>query len=348
MYDEIICFTNLLRAYYQTRRCKRFHPNFQKIELNYEDILVKLHWKLKNHLYYPKPYTKFTVFEPKKRQVAAPNCFDRVVHHAILNIIEPLFQKQFISHSYACQKNKGPFLLRSDLAKIYQNLSQKHRQFYALKCDIKSYFANINHQILLQLLQPTISCPETITLLATIINSYHETPGVGIPIGNLTSQLFANLYLHPLDMFTTKHIGEKNYFRYMDDFLVLSPDKEYLLHLRALMRGFINYYLKIDYHPQKNNIFRADFGVDFAGYLFKPTSVTMRKRTVRRFKKRHKRRVKLLKKLLNQNQPQLAKTLQLKLVASKNSLRGFLKDTNYQVTERKLLKINGIVMPKEL
>jgi response regulator of citrate/malate metabolism len=114
------------------------------------------------------------------------------------------------------------------------------------------------------------------------------------------------------------------------------------------MRGFLKYYLKLDYHPKKNNIFRADKGVDFVGYLFKPNSITLRKKTVRRFKKRHKRRLKLLKQLINQNQLENAKILQKKLLSSKNSLRGFLKGTDYQLTSNGYIKINGIIMPPEL
>lgn len=348
MFSQITNYENLLRAYFQTRRCRRFKPNFQKMEIHYESILSQLQWKLKNHFYRPKPYTKFIVFEPKKRKVAAPNCQDRIVHHAIINIIGPSFEKVFINRSYACRKNKGGFAVRSELTTVYLEIFNKSPKFYALKCDIKSYFASIDHQILISLLKRVIKCQETISLLEIIINSYQETPGVGIPIGNLTSQLFANLYLHPLDAFITKMLGEKNYFRYMDDFLVLSPDKEYLINLRVLIKGFLKYYLKLNYHPKKNNIFRADTGVDFVGYLFKPDSITLRKKTVRRFKKRHKRRLKLLQQLTDQNQFESAQILQNKILASKNSLRGFLNGTNYQVIPNGPIKINGIIMPKEL
>lgn len=348
MFSQIISYENFLKAYFKTRKCRRFKPNFQRMEINYESVLSQLQWKLKNHLYYPKPYTKFIVFEPKKRKVAAPNCQDRIVHHAIINIIEPLFEKIFINRSYACRKDKGGFAVRSELATVYQKIFQKHPKFYALKCDIKSYFASIDHQILILLLKRTIKCQETINLLKKVINSYQEMPNVGIPIGNLTSQLFANIYLHPLDTFVTKMVGDKNYFRYMDDFLILSPDKDYLINLRVLIKGFLKYNLRLDYHPKKNNIFRADKGVDFVGYLFKPNSITLRKKTIRKFKKRHKRRLKLLKQLINQNQLEDTQTLQKKLLSSKNSLRGFLKGTDYQVTSNGPIKINGITMPKEL
>lgn len=348
MFDKIISYENLLRAYFQTRKCRRSKPNFQKMEMNYEDILITLQWKLKNQVYFPKPYTKFIVFEPKKRKVAAPNCHDRIVHHAIINIIEPLTEKIFVSNSYACQKLKGGFKARSEITTIYRQIYKNNPVFYALKCDIKSYFASINHQVLVTLLKKFINCDRTIKLLQKIINSYSETPNTGIPIGNLTSQLFANLYLHPLDVFVTKMIGEKNYFRYMDDFLILSPDKEYLINLRVLIKGFLKYYLKLNYHPKKNNIFRADKGVDFVGYLIKPNSVTMRKKTIRKFKKRHKRRVKLIKKLITQNDFQEADSLKKRILGSKNSLRGFLKDTDYETDPNGLLRINGIIMPPEL
>lgn len=347
MYDEIISYENLLKAYFQTRKCRRFKPNFQRMEINYENILLDLQWKLKNQLYYPKLYTKFVVFEPKKRQIAAPHCHDRIVHHAIINIIEPLTENFFIHNSYACQKSKGGFKARSEIATVYRQIYKQTPIFYVLKCDIRSYFASINHQVLLNLLKKFINCEKTIRLLQKIINSYSETPDTGIPIGNLTSQLFANLYLHPLDIFVTQMVGEKNYFRYMDDFLIFSPNKKYLLNLRILMKGFLKYYLKLNYHPKKNNIFRADKGVDFVGYLIKPDSITMRKKTIRKFKKRHKKRIKLLKKLVIQNKLEEADVLKKKLLSSKSSLRGFLKDTDYEY-QNNLLKINGIIMPPEL
>lgn len=347
MFNQITDYQNLLLAYFLTRKCRRFKSESQKIEINYEVVLSQLQWKLKNNFYQPKPYRKFIVFEPKKRKVSAPNYQDRIVHHAIVNIIEPIFEKRFISHSYACRKYKGASAAKADIAAIYQDIYQKYGKFYVLKCDIKSYFGSINHQILQKLLQQSISCPQTSDLLRKIIDSYCESPQTGIPIGNLTSQLFANLYLHPLDIYLTRSIREQNYFRYMDDFIIFSPDKDYLLNLRQIIGGFLKYFLKLNLHPRKNNIFRADTGIDFVGYMFKPNSITLRKKTVRRHKRRHQRRLKLLQKLKKRNDTESIQKLQKKICSSGNSFRGFLKGTDYQENSTSF-KINGLIMPKEI
>jgi len=132
----------------------------------------------------------------------------------------------------------------------------------------------------------------------------------------------------------------------MDDFIILSPDKDYLIHLRCLIGGFVKYFLKLNLHPKKNNIFRADTGIDFVGFMFKPNSVTLRKKTLRRHKRHYKNRLKLIKKLQRQNDTEKVKIIQNKIKASGNSFRGFLKDTDFQENSRSF-KINGFTMPKE-
>lgn len=224
---------------------------------------------------------------------------------------------------------------------------------------------------MLKLLKKQINCRDTLGLLRKIINSYQSAPGKGIPIGNLTSQIFANIYLHPLDIFVTKMLKEKIYFRYMDDFLILSSDKEYLKKIRDKIKEFLEKSLKLQLHPRKANIFRADFGLDFLGYVIYPDRITLRKRTVRRYKKRHKKRLKKLRKLreklrrkrqelkrvqlslfakeslpLNQDEElkrleEKIEALEQKLVASANSLKGFLKYSKYTK-----LKGGGVLVSK--
>lgn len=346
MFSQITDYQNLLTAYYLTRRSRRYQPEFQKIEMRYELLLSQLQWKLKNGFYHPKPYHQFLVCEPKKRQVSAPHLYDRIVHHAIINIINPTFESIFIPHSYACRKYKGALVNKNELVESYQQIYQKNPKFYAYKSDIKSYFKKINHSILFQLLQQHLTCPQTLNLLKIIIDSYHETPDTGIPIGNLTSQLFANLYLHPLDTFVTQTIGQSNYFRYMDDFVILSPDKEYLINLRCLIAGFLKHFLKLELHPRKNNIFRADFGLDFVGFLIKPDSVTLRKKTLRRHQRHFKRRLKLIKKFKDRQDLEKVASIQTKIKSSGYSFRGFLKNTDFQENSRSY-KINGITISKE-
>jgi hypothetical protein len=206
-------------------------------------------------------------------------------------------------------------------------------------------------------------------LLKIIINSYQDSPGKGIPIGNLTSQLFANIYLHRLDIFVIKELKEEHYFRYMDDFVILSPDKTYLIQLREKIRTFLQSNLELTLHPLKANIFRADWGLDFIGYMIKPTGITIRKKTLRRYKKRHKKRLKQLREYKHlkeiQGLTQLSlfevrqendsqaeqsvekiKALKTKIRASRNSLKGFLRYSKYERLKTGGVEVNGIVIPK--
>ena len=355
MYDSIISFKNLLRAYKETRRHKRYKKTPQRYEFSYEERILSLQAKLKDKTYVPSPYHKFITFEPKKRQISAPIFKDRIVHHAIMNFIGPVFNKFFIKNSFACQKGKGPHLGVKTIQSVYQNFWLENPKFYALKCDIKSYFASIDHQILFSFLRKQIHCPDILSLLKIIINSYEDSPGKGIPIGNLTSQLFANIYLHPLDIFVSQNLKEPNYFRYMDDFLILSHNKKYLKEMRIKIKDFLEENLKLQLHPKKANIFRADFGLDFLGYTIYPDKTTLRKRTVRRYKRRHKKRLKKLKQLREElakdnkdcqlslfktnnlakeseeieEQKEKIEDLEKKIFASTNSFKGFLKYSKY-------------------
>ncbi|PIX74557.1 RNA-dependent DNA polymerase [Candidatus Roizmanbacteria bacterium CG_4_9_14_0_8_um_filter_34_12] len=370
MYDQIISFTNLLKAYYKARRSKRFKRRLQKIEIDFEDRLINICYQLKNQSYQPKKYHRFLVFEPKKRQISAPAFIDRIIHHAILIVIEPLFDKLFIPSSFACQKNKGTHSGMLYIARRYGKLIKKYEILYALKCDIKQYFANIEHNALFELLSKVITCPKTLWLLKLIIDSYKDSPGKGIPIGNLTSQLFANIYLHELDLYVTKYLKVQYYFRYMDDFLVLSHDIEPLKKLREKIKLFLSEKLYLSLHPKKVNIFRADRGLDFVGYCIKPDGISMRKKTLRRYKKRHKKRIKLLekskmqlKKYKTYSQLPLFTTSKLndevkyeleekirkqkeKLRASRNSFKGFLRYSKHKKLATGGVKVNGIIIPK--
>ena len=375
MFDEISSFKNLLRAYYLSRRNKRSRRNLQKIEVRFEDHIINIRSKLKSGAYKPKQYHQFLVYEPKMRQVSAPAFLDRIVHHAILNVVEPMFDAHFIPTCFACRKGRGTHHGMVETAKCFKQMANKHTIFYVLKCDIRKYFSSINHEILYSALAARITCSRTLKLLRVIIDSYCDTPETGIPIGNLTSQLFANIYLHPLDIYITKSLVEPNYFRYMDDFLVLSPDKEYLKNLRHKMEMFLKSTLALDLHPRKANIFRADCGLDFIGFMIKKDVRYMRKNTLRRYKKRHKKRIRALK-YYKQKLKRIGENTQLslfsqerreytqqelqrmeyykdkidhmleKLRASRNSIKGFLKYSAFEKLKTGGVKVNGIIIPQ--
>jgi RNA-directed DNA polymerase len=370
VFKQITSFKNLLRSYYQARRNKRTRTKLLKFELNFEDRLIDIGKQIEDGSYRPKQYHQFQVYEPKLRQISAPALIDRVAHHAIVNVIEPVIDRRFTDHTFACRKGKGGHLCLLKTTVYYKKIAKKYKIFYALKCDIKSYFSNIDHRNLINFLAQSIKCIKTLKLLTIIIGSYQDSHGKGIPIGNLTSQLFANVYLHPLDVFVTQKLNEKNYFRYMDDFVVISADKNYLIDLRTKIKNFLEQELKLQLHPKKSNIFRADRGLDFVGFMIKPTGVTKRKKTLRRYKKRHKKRLKRLQKYKNQlkekrktsqlalfesnqivdaNEEELTNkitALQTKLRISRNSFKGFLQYSQFKRLKSGGVEINGIIIPK--
>ncbi|MDP3988135.1 MAG: RNA-directed DNA polymerase [Candidatus Levybacteria bacterium] len=369
MYDRIASFPNLLKAYYKARRHKRYRRRLQRMEVDFENRLLIISSSLKNQTYKPKKYHRFVVFEPKMRQISAPAFIDRIIHHAIINIIEPLFEVQFIPTSFACRKNKGTHFGMLKVADCHKTFVDKYPIFYVLKCDIKQYFASIDHQILFQLLSQTLTCPKTLQLLKIIIESYEDSPGKGIPIGNLTSQLFANVYLHQLDLYTQNVLREPNYFRYMDDFIIFSSDKEYLKKLRFQIEDFLKENLELSLHPKKANILRADKGLDFLGYFIKKDVTLLRRKTLRRYKKRHKRRLKLLKaykkklkkqgdslqlSLFSEKLGEDEQTIYLnekieglkhKLRSSRNSLKGFLNYSEHKKLSTGGVEVNKIIVP---
>ncbi len=208
---------------------------------------------------------------------------DRIVHQAIVSAIEPLFERHFIHDSYSCRVGKGTHRgvkrLRVFLRKASCNNTKK---VYALKCDIRKYFASIDHEVLLSLIAATVKDEAVLELIRSIILSHGSEIGRGIPLGNVTSQLFANIYLHELDWFMKQTLGVRQYIRYCDDFVVVSPDKEYLERLVNPIGIFLQSSLRLDLHPNKVTISSWDRGVDFLGYALRPHATTLRAKTRQR------------------------------------------------------------------
>jgi retron-type reverse transcriptase len=263
-----------------------------------ESELLKLQQELSSETYVPGPYRQFHVYESKKRLISAAPFRDRVVHHAICNVIEPIFEATFIYDSYACRVGKGTHAA----VRRFREFLKESR--YVLKCDVARYFPSIDHQILLELLGRKIADERVIQLLSVIIKhsplEKHEPvwfPGDdllaplrphGLPIGNQTSQFFANVYLNPFDHFVKEILREKYYLRYVDDFLVLGNDKTRLHEVKVAIKEFLlGLWLRL--HENKTQLFPATEGTDFLGYRIFPTHLRVRKSNVHRFKRRLKR-----------------------------------------------------------
>jgi len=301
MFKKICSFENLHLAYLKARKCKRYRNEILKFSYNLEENLLQLQYELLNQTYCHGPYRKFIVYDIKKRHIKAAPFRDRVVHHALCNIIEPIFNKGFIYDTYACRKEKGTHKAIKRLGKYLKSVPNpvgglENKKIYCLQCDISKYFDSINHGILLEFITKKIADKKVLWLIKEILNSSHEKPGIGIPIGNLTSQIFANIYLSELDQFAKHKLRLRYYLRYMDDFLILNTNKKKLHDIRKQIQEFLLNSLKLKLHPKKANVFPTEKGIDFLGYRVFENHRLLRKNTVKRFIKRTKLYQKKLKK----------------------------------------------------
>jgi retron-type reverse transcriptase len=296
LWDQVISFEALLRAAEQARKGKRFRPAVAAFHFDQERALWKLHEELTTKTYRPGAYRSFFIYEPKKRQISAAPYRDRVVHHALTGVLEPIFERSFIADSYACRKGKGTHAA----VKRCQEFARRFR--YVLKADIQKFFPSLDHNIAKELVARKIKDPDVMWLVGQIIDHSNPQEEVvnyfpgddlftpaerrrGIPIGNQTSQFFANVYLDPLDHFVKDRLGIMGYVRYVDDFLVFSDDKSYLDEVREQVKGFL-IRLRLRLHPRKSVIFPVKDGIWFLGYRVFPTHRLLPKENVRRFRRR--------------------------------------------------------------
>lgn len=298
LYPEITDFDNLLKASRKARKGKRFKEQTAMFELNLEKELLLLQRELEDRSYRHGTYRDFYVYDPKKRLISAAPYRDRVVHHALCNIIEPFFDKTFIHDSYACRKHKGTH----KAIDRYTAFSRKNS--YVLKCDIQKYFQSIDHEILIDLLSRKIKCSKTLWLIREIVSTRRDhtqnnffpgddlfTPyyrNKGIPIGNLTSQFFANVYLNGFDHFIKQELKCRHYIRYVDDFVVFDNDKQRLHEVKKKMVEYLTG-LRLKLHQKKCRIYQVDEGVDFLGFRVFPTHRLLKKQNALHMRRKLKK-----------------------------------------------------------
>lgn len=291
-FEQIYDFDNLLSAAYSCRKGKTTARSSMFFFANLEENIIALQNELMWGMYLVSEYHHFYVFEPKRRLISAPNFRDRVVHRAIANIIEPAIDKTFSRDSYACRKGKGTHAGADRVQGMIRDAAKKGK-VYALKADIHHYFSSIDHATLKRLLNIKVKCPTTRDLLFYIIDSSPaDAPGVGIPLGNLTSQIFANIYLNELDRFVKITLQAENYARYMDDVVIISNDKAQLHAWREQIELFLMDELKLKTNsktqvfPIAKNNGRA---LDFLGYRIYQSHRLLRKSSVKRIKSKLKK-----------------------------------------------------------
>ncbi|MCX5750908.1 MAG: reverse transcriptase/maturase family protein [Candidatus Saganbacteria bacterium] len=325
LFEEICSFENLVKAAKKAQKGKRFKDSTCEFNLKLEDELLTIQEELCQKTYQVGQYKHFYVFDPKKRLISALPYRDRVVQHALCNVIEPIFDRTFVPVSYACRKNKGSHKAVSLFSRFCRSNS------YVLKCDIKSYFAAIDHDLLYELIARKIKDPQALWLVRLIIDS---TPNPGIPIGNLTSQVFANLYLNGLDHLIKENAKFRYYIRYMDDLVIFDNDSDKLDRISDFITAcFIG--LKLKMHPYKCKVYETKKGVKFLGYIIYPTHQLVILSNVARFKRRMKRLVLLFQQGLI--------TLR-RITCSIHSWLGYAKHANsYNIRRRVFseIKITG-------
>ncbi|MEK6947503.1 MAG: reverse transcriptase/maturase family protein, partial [Nanoarchaeota archaeon] len=272
-----------------------------EFESNIRNNLSLLRSELLLHSYNPRPLKTFIVRDPKTRKISKSDFKDRVVHHALCNIIEPIFEKSFIYDSYANRLGKGSLKALQRFDYFKRKVSKNNtRACYALKADIKHYFQTVDHDILLGIMGNKIKDERVNWLIKTILKNYgHKIGGgrngIGMPLGNLTSQFFANVYLDQLDQFVKHELKVKYYIMYVDDFVILHNDYKILEKCKEIINLYLNINLKIELHPDKTKIIELKNGINLLGYRVFYHYKLLRKANKRKFERTFKEKLDLYK-----------------------------------------------------
>lgn len=307
LWPEVTSWSNLMLAYRRCRRRKRYKPAAVEFEACWESNLLRLQRELLEGCYQPGAYRHFHVFDPKPRKISAAPFRDRIVHHAVVNVLEPLYERRFIPDSYACRRGKG-----THLAIRRAQYYLRARRFY-LKTDIVKFFPNVDHQVLLELLERTIRDPRLMQLIRTIVESGRGIlddeaapsyfPGDdlfaisrprGLPIGNLTSQFFANVLLDPLDHFIKETLRVPGYVRYADDLVLFGDSKSYLWDCHHAVAAELAR-LRLKLHANKTQLRPCHRRLTFLGFSLSQSGRRLTQDGIRRFNRRLRRQRWLLK-----------------------------------------------------
>lgn len=278
VFDSAVEPENLKLAFWKASRGKRARADQRAFAANLEPELANLRRVMLDGSYPVGNYRRFTVYEPKERIICAAAFPERVLHHALMNVLEPWLEKKLIYDTYACRKGKG------QLAAVKRAQHFARRYKYFLKCDIRKFFDSIPHEGIEEMLECTIKDPRIKEWLTRIVDTYETSPGKGLPIGNLTSQHLANLYLNGLDRFVSTQ-GKIGYVRYMDDFLVWSDEKAELCSIRNLTADFVWRVLGLELKPTPY-INRTSHGVDFLGLRVYPQVIRANRASLDRFNRK--------------------------------------------------------------
>ena len=283
-YNDIITIGNILATWQLFLRGKRHKKDIIRFQAELGQNLVSLHHDLRNKTYKHGPYSAFNISDPKPRNIHKASVRDRLLHHIIHRELYPYFEPRFIHDSYSCRKNKGTHRAINRFRDFAGRVSRNHtRTCFVLKCDIRRFFASIDQTLLMKILQRHIENSEILSLIKEVVSSFYTTKqGIGLPLGNLTSQLLVNIYMHEFDIYMKQELRVKYYIRYADDFVILSEDKEYLKNLLGCIESFIEQNLHLSLHENKVYIKTYSSGVDFLGWIHFPYHRQIRTSTKRK------------------------------------------------------------------
>jgi retron-type reverse transcriptase len=284
IYQEIYSTKNLILAWRKARKGKTKRDYVIDFEKNIKFNLKALHYELKYQIYRPKPLVNFILRDPKTRKISKSDFRDRIVHHALVRVIEPLFDKIFIYDSCANRKKKGGlFTINRFKYFLWKITKNRTSRAYCLKADIKHYFQEVDHQILIHIIRKKVRDKRIVWLIKKILgnNVTSNSFGKGMPLGNLTSQFFANVYLNELDYFVKHKLRVKFYIRYVDDFVLLHPSEFQLKLWGRRVEEFLLLGLKLELHNEKSRKIFLSKGIDFVGFRNFYNFRLLRKRNIR-------------------------------------------------------------------
>lgn len=283
-FEDIISIENLLEAWREFVRRKRDKRDVQEYYRHLMHNILALHQDLTNHTYKHGAYQAFNICDPKPRNIHKATVRDRLLHHAIYGILYPFFDRLFASDSFSCRDGKGTHKALNRFRDMGRKVSKNNSATcWVLKCDIRKFFANIDQQILLNIVAKHIKDSNILLLLKEILISFSSSrSGVGLPLGNLTSQLLVNIYMNEFDQFMKHKLKARNYIRYADDFVILSEDRDWLLHILPKIGDFLSEELKLEMHPNKIFIKTWNSGIDFLGWVNFPDHRILRTTTKKR------------------------------------------------------------------
>ena len=283
-YKNIISIENLLEAWREFIRGKRSRKDVQEFERNLMENIIILHRALVTKQYRHSPYEAFNISDPKLRNIHKAQVRDRLLHHALYRVLYQFFDKTFIAHSYSCRLGKGMHKALNTFRSFLYEVSKNHtKTVWVLKCDIRKFFASVDHCVLNEIIRNYIPDTDIQWLISEIVGSFSSTrKGVGLPLGNLTSQILVNIYMNKFDQFMKHTIKAKYYIRYADDFVIISQDKKWLENIVLSIGDFLLAKLHLDLHPNKISITTIASGIDFLGWVHFPDHRVIRTTTKRR------------------------------------------------------------------